>query len=522
MATSLGYKINKQPIAQSFFVDEIAGIYCTKVDLFFAAKDNNFPVTLHFRPMVNGYPSSDEIIPGTQVVVPGSSVNTSTDATTATTFTFDEPVFLKGLTDFALVLTADSIDYQVYIAETNEFQVGSTERRVNKQPVLGSLFYSQNSATFTAAQNQDLTFKIHQAKFTKNTGTVVLKNAALPKRLLVANPLTVTSGSAVVTVKHEGHGLQIGDQISLTGVDSAGVGGITRASLIGTRSVTAIDASGFRYSADSSADSDAVGGGLAVQSTKNILYSIAYPHLQTLQPINTVINSGIKATTSKSYAGGETAYQKETEFSNLTLNKNNEANELYAIVNNTTEASELGSGVKSLEVAVNVKSIDSNVSPMIDLQRASMTGIAYNVDRQSNSATTGFNVPFNFVNETSATGGSSASKHITRQITLAQDAVGAKVIFSANRPAASDFQLFFRTATGDEVLIDQPFVLQPEETNNPSDENRTVFREYQYLIGGQGGDLPAFTQMQFKIVFRSTNMARIPVIKDLRVIALSA
>ena len=31
MATSLGYKINKQPIAQSFFVDEIAGIYCTKV-----------------------------------------------------------------------------------------------------------------------------------------------------------------------------------------------------------------------------------------------------------------------------------------------------------------------------------------------------------------------------------------------------------------------------------------------------------------------------------------------------------
>ena len=37
--TSQGYQVNKQPIAQSFFIDEPNGIYCTKVDLFFAAKD---------------------------------------------------------------------------------------------------------------------------------------------------------------------------------------------------------------------------------------------------------------------------------------------------------------------------------------------------------------------------------------------------------------------------------------------------------------------------------------------------
>ena len=39
MATSLGYKINKNPIAQSFFIDEPNGIYVTKIDLYFAAKD---------------------------------------------------------------------------------------------------------------------------------------------------------------------------------------------------------------------------------------------------------------------------------------------------------------------------------------------------------------------------------------------------------------------------------------------------------------------------------------------------
>ena len=33
--TSTGYQLNKQPIAQSFFIDEPNGIYVTKVDLFF-------------------------------------------------------------------------------------------------------------------------------------------------------------------------------------------------------------------------------------------------------------------------------------------------------------------------------------------------------------------------------------------------------------------------------------------------------------------------------------------------------
>ena len=79
-------------------------------------------------------------------------------ALTATVFTFQEPIFLKGEEDYALVVTADSKDYEIYIAEINEFTFGSTEKRVNKQPTSGSLFYSQNGVTFSPAQNQDLAF----------------------------------------------------------------------------------------------------------------------------------------------------------------------------------------------------------------------------------------------------------------------------------------------------------------------------------------------------------------------------
>ena len=179
--TSLGYQVNKQPIAQSFYVDEPLGVYCTKVDLFFAQKDAALPVQIQIRPMVNGFPSGSDIIPGSTVVLPSGSVNVDTigPELTPTTFTFQEPIFLKGTQDYALVVIADSKDYQIYIAEINEFTFGSTERRVNKQPTLGSLFYSQNGVTFTPSQNQDLSFKLYQAK------SVSYTHLTLPTTMLV-------------------------------------------------------------------------------------------------------------------------------------------------------------------------------------------------------------------------------------------------------------------------------------------------------------------------------------------------
>ena len=56
--TSTGYKVGKQPLAQSFFVDEPRGIYCTRIDLFFREVDTSSPIQVQLRPMVNGFPSA--------------------------------------------------------------------------------------------------------------------------------------------------------------------------------------------------------------------------------------------------------------------------------------------------------------------------------------------------------------------------------------------------------------------------------------------------------------------------------
>ena len=95
--TSTGYRVGKQPIAQSFFVAEPTGIYVTKVDLFFQTADETAPVSIEIRPMVNGFPSGSDIIPGSTVVLPSGSVNVDTigPELTPTTFTFSRANIFK-------------------------------------------------------------------------------------------------------------------------------------------------------------------------------------------------------------------------------------------------------------------------------------------------------------------------------------------------------------------------------------------------------------------------------------------
>ena len=77
------------------------------------------------------------------------------------------------------------------------------------------------------------------------------------------------------------------------------------------------------------------------------------------------------------------------------------------------------------------------------------------------------------------------------------------------------------TQSGGEDIKKKNYRLLEKEQLIPSDENRNKYRQYNYLLGGPGGNFPAFTEFQIKIVLTSTNSAKVPVLKDLRAIALS-
>ena len=114
------------PLAQTFIVDQVGGLFVTKLDLFVQAKDTNIPLNVSIRSVENGIPTQ-QIVPGADVNVYPSSITTSTDGSVATTVTFDYPVYLGQDQEYCIVLISQSDEYKVYIAETGGFDLQNSD-----------------------------------------------------------------------------------------------------------------------------------------------------------------------------------------------------------------------------------------------------------------------------------------------------------------------------------------------------------------------------------------------------------
>jgi hypothetical protein len=245
--------------------------------------------------------------------------------------------------------------------------------------------------------------------------------------------------------------------------------------------------------------------------------------MTTMLPASTTtVSAQAKRVSGGSYAGTRNtspAYGKASTYTDITLNEINVLTSPSVVLNDSNIGVHGVSGA-SFDMQLTLSTTDTKVSPVIDLQRTSAILYENIIDKQDASLTSNFNVPIRFVDETDNDFGSHAAKHVTNIITLEEPAVGIKILFGANRPSAAGFRVYYKAGTTDDNLNDLPYVEVFEEGSNPPDEDINTLREYEYLAGGQVGNLDAFTQFQIKIVMTTTNSSKIPVIKDLRAVAL--
>ena len=287
------------PLAQTFVVDDDTGIFVTKVDFFFRTKSNNgVPVTFQIRETKLGTPSK-KILPFSEVTLSPDQVRLSDDGSAVTTFTLPSPVYLEGGKEYAMVLLSHSTDYTVYISRLGEVDITtlggeeSDQVIVSEQPLLGSLFKSQNASVWTPSQYEDLKFKLYRAEF-KTSGSVSFFNPQLPKSLEAVDPNGLSLESRQIrvglgtTVNHDSdvpHPLQVGNTVkqlfngaqgtlvafagsatsdlSLTNVGSGftpSLGGFTYTGV----ALTAITGKGINATADIT-----INGGVAIAATIN-------------------------------------------------------------------------------------------------------------------------------------------------------------------------------------------------------------------------------------------------------------
>jgi hypothetical protein len=519
------------PIAQTFLVKQIAGVFITSVDVYFASKSSSAPVFCELRPTVNGVPSSSKIITSKKLsasqvtLVPEGSTNKQM-LQNATTFTFDHPVFVAG-GEYAIVLRPgnNDPDYNVYVATVGERQLNSNEAFISQQTTLGGFFKSQNAKLWEPSSGQDLAYRINVAKF-ETSGNAILENANIPPVSLSKDPLVVDSGSNTVRVMFKGHGLRDGDKTWIRGIDSATDfgNGLTGADVNGVRTVVAFDNSGYTYQATSSATSRKWFGGSSVTSQRNMNFEVLRPEIDIKQPGETNYTMSVKTTSQSALAGSQVRFVKDASYNIIENKKNNEFTNPRAIFNRRTEnlsTSGKLNGERSTTVQLTLKTTNPYLSPVIDLQRAKLNTVHNLISRQDSSATDGFNVPLSYVGENNPLYGTESAKHVTKITTLTEQAVGLKILLAANRPPESDFQVYWKVASAGDDIKRSAWTLVNAEGQLPVDTNKNIFREYRYLVGGDGGTMSPFTQFQVKIVMRSTNSAKVPSFRDLRIISLA-
>jgi len=249
----------RDPIAQLFMlpVDSTtketinSTVIVTSTDIWFSFVDTRTSmnyVEVEIREAVNGYPGGPDKIIGYsgRVDVQSTDQVSAPSSFNGKNIKFREPVILEGGKEYALVIKSPSDVMSVFVAEMGAKLVDGSGIHSSQPQVggySGSFFVSQNSSTWTAEQNFDLTFRINRAKFdTSLTGKLTFNNntsanlfngdiGAYNRGLA----LETFEDSYYVKVYHPNHGLHAGQFTKLTGLGTTKQNGLDLSSLEGVQ-----------------------------------------------------------------------------------------------------------------------------------------------------------------------------------------------------------------------------------------------------------------------------------------------
>ncbi len=488
---------NRDPIAQTFFVDSAEhpnGVFISAVGLYFYNKDEILPVTVQIRPTVNGFPHSSKVMPYSESTLDSEYITTSEDASVETKIKFDVPIYLEP-GEYALVVKSDSLEYEVFVAELGSKIIG-TDRIVSKQPYLGSFFKSQNASTWDAVQLEDLAFNLYKCVF-GTSGSVTFFNEA------------PTANAAADTVYTHI------DDLSLPNTTLAYAHSLDG----GSSSSDYIPDTNFRSPSGRVTFNTDVGGQYRLSATLSTndtdISPVIYNKTGLLNAIENIVDNadleaddisivdpgyypgnanGVLTVTITDYRGGTQAI--------ATANVNAAGNIANIIITSA------GAGF--------INTATANIS-----QTAGTTAATFKV-----------------ASELDLSGGPIQAKHISRSVTLAEgfDAGDLRVFLTAYKPLGTDIKVYYKVKAADdsEPFADKSYVLMNQKTRSSSYSSVNNFNdsiEYEFEPFDATNSISyststttytTFNQFAFKVALLTDDTSKVPIIYDMRAIALPA
>jgi hypothetical protein len=487
----------RDPIAQTFFVDQAEhpnGIFISSVGLYFYNKDEVLPVTIQIRPTVNGYPHSSKILPYAEASLDSEFITTSTNASIETKIKFDVPIYLEP-GEYALIIKSDSLQYEVFVSELGSKIIG-TNRIVSEQPYIGSFFKSQNASTWDAIQLEDLTFNLYKCVF-GTSGSVTFYNQA-----------PTANAPADIVYTHIDDLKLPNTQLSyIHSVDS----GSTTSSYIPdtnfrnpTGRVTFDTVTGGKYRLTAS-----------LSTSDTDISPVIYNKTGLLTAIENIVDNG------------------DVEADDISIvNRGNYPGNVNGIL--TVNVYDYRGGIQATARA-NVNSTGNIANIVITSGGSGFINTATaNISQTAGTMAATFKV----ASELDAFGGPIQAKHISRSVTLAEgfNAGDLRVFLTAYKPIGTDINVYYKVKAADdpEPFANKGYVLMNQKTrantfssiNNFNDSIEYEFEPFDTLnsisYSTSTTTYTTFNQFAFKVTLMTDDTSKVPVIYDMRAIALPA
>ena len=276
-------------------------------------------------------------------------------------------------------------------------------------------------------------------------------------------------------------------------------------------------------------------GGNQVRATQNIPYEILTPQVSNVTPKGTSVSATARTVSAQSLSGVEVPFI-DLGFENVSLNTPNYFTSARMVASDLNASNNLTNlpGNKSLNLSVQMASVDSRLSPVIDAQRVSAIYSSHRV----NSVIQDFALDSR---TGSVAGDPTAFKYVSQEMTLENGATSLKILTAAHFNPYMDIRAFY--AIGNDRGFNPIFVPFPgyknlngrgeiinlQDSDGRSDKYVEVFQTARGLgapnsfqdITFTRENLPTFKHFRVKLVLTSTNQAYPSAIRDLRVIALA-
>ncbi|MAH08680.1 MAG: hypothetical protein CL961_03330 [Euryarchaeota archaeon] len=309
-----------------------------------------------------------------------------TQSTTPTRFNFKHPVYLQNNTEYALAIETDSIEYEIWASKLGEVEI-ATSNVVTTQPLLGSVYKSQNTDNWTEDLFEDVKFVLYRGEFdTSSEAELEVTNETLGYEPLRMSPFETSVRSAtnatsslfkgnnsIVKVYHRDNGFEdTGNSYVFfqNALDVGGVTGVTLNQRLFKVSNGGIDF--YNILSPNGAGSSVIGGGTSVLATYNRKYERLYAQVPYLQLDGTKIDSFVSTTNvvpvdsdTKNYV----SYSSE-DYERTFLGEEHYFTNQKFIASRINET--MNGLAHSLKYKFKLSSTNSALSPVIDLRTASV------------------------------------------------------------------------------------------------------------------------------------------------------